>query len=94
MIPLYWWLIVAAALFCIGLYGVLSRRNARSAERGDILTDCLGALRFKLGDVVVPGSFIGFFIDQDPAGLHKLTFEFFDIVLHVASLLLQIVSPI
>lgn len=28
MIPLYLWLIVAAALFCIGLYGVLSRRNA------------------------------------------------------------------
>jgi len=28
MIPLYWWLIVAAALFCIGLYAVLSRKNA------------------------------------------------------------------
>ncbi len=28
MIPLHWWLIVAAALFCIGLYGVLSRKNA------------------------------------------------------------------
>lgn len=28
MVPLYWWLIVAAALFCIGLYAVLSRRNA------------------------------------------------------------------
>ena len=28
MIPLHWFLIVAAALFCIGLYGVLSRRNA------------------------------------------------------------------
>lgn len=28
MVPLYWWLIVAAALFCIGLYGVLSRKNA------------------------------------------------------------------
>lgn len=28
MIPLYWYLIVAAALFCIGLYGVLARRNA------------------------------------------------------------------
>ena len=27
-IPLYWWLTVAAALFCIGLYGALSRRNA------------------------------------------------------------------
>jgi len=25
---LYWYLIVAAALFCIGLYGALSRRNA------------------------------------------------------------------
>jgi len=27
-IPLSWFLILAAALFCIGLYGVLSRRNA------------------------------------------------------------------
>ena len=27
-IPLYWWLAVAAALFCIGLYGALSRKNA------------------------------------------------------------------
>jgi len=25
---LYWYLVVAAALFCIGLYGALSRRNA------------------------------------------------------------------
>lgn len=28
MIPLTWYLIVAAALFCIGVYGVLARRNA------------------------------------------------------------------
>ena len=28
MIPLSWFLIVGAALFCIGLYGALSRRNA------------------------------------------------------------------
>jgi len=28
MIPLPWYLILAAALFCIGLYGVLARRNA------------------------------------------------------------------
>ncbi len=27
-IPLQWYLIVAAALFCIGLYGALVRRNA------------------------------------------------------------------
>ena len=29
-IPLTWYLLVAAALFCIGLYGVLARRNAIS----------------------------------------------------------------
>lgn len=28
MIPLAWYLIFAAALFCIGLYGVLARKNA------------------------------------------------------------------
>lgn len=28
MIPLEWYLLLAAALFCTGLYGVLSRRNA------------------------------------------------------------------
>jgi NADH-quinone oxidoreductase subunit K len=28
MIPLSWYLVVAAALFCIGLFGALARRNA------------------------------------------------------------------
>ncbi len=28
MVPLQWYLILSAALFCIGLYGVLARRNA------------------------------------------------------------------
>ncbi len=28
MIPLSWYLLVAAALFCIGLYGVFARRNS------------------------------------------------------------------
>jgi NADH:ubiquinone oxidoreductase subunit K len=28
MIPLSWYLLVAAALFCIGLFGVLARKNA------------------------------------------------------------------
>jgi NADH-quinone oxidoreductase subunit K len=28
MIPLSWYLILAALLFCIGLYGVFARRNA------------------------------------------------------------------
>ncbi len=28
MIPLTWYLVLSAVLFCIGLYGVLARRNA------------------------------------------------------------------
>jgi len=28
MIPLYWYVLFATALFCIGLYGVLTRKNA------------------------------------------------------------------
>lgn len=28
MIPLSWYLLFAAALFCIGMYGVLARKNA------------------------------------------------------------------
>lgn len=28
MIPLSWYLILAAALFCLGLYGALARRNS------------------------------------------------------------------
>ena len=28
MVPLSWYLTLAAALFCIGLYGVLARRNS------------------------------------------------------------------
>jgi NADH-quinone oxidoreductase subunit K len=28
MIPLTWYLLVAAVLFCLGLFGVISRRNA------------------------------------------------------------------
>jgi len=28
MIPLSWYLVLAAALFCLGVYGVLARKNA------------------------------------------------------------------
>ena len=34
MVPLSWYLVVAAALFCIGLYGTLSRRNAVAVLMG------------------------------------------------------------
>lgn len=33
-IPLSWYLLLAAALFCIGLYGVLARRNAIAVLMG------------------------------------------------------------
>lgn len=33
-VPLSWYLVVAAALFCIGLYGVLARRNAIAVLMG------------------------------------------------------------
>ncbi len=28
MIPMYWFLVFSAALFCVGLFGVLARKNA------------------------------------------------------------------
>ena len=34
MVPLNWYLVVAASLFCIGLYGALSRRNAVAVLMG------------------------------------------------------------
>jgi len=34
MVPLSWYLIVAAAVFCIGLFGALVRRNAVSILMG------------------------------------------------------------
>ena len=34
MVPLEWYLILAAALFCAGMYGVLSRRNAIAVLMG------------------------------------------------------------
>ena len=34
MIPLSWYLILSAALFCIGLFGVLSRKNAVAIQLG------------------------------------------------------------
>ena len=40
MVPLEWYLILAAALFCIGVYGVLARRNAIA-----VLMSCFCQLR-------------------------------------------------
>lgn len=34
MVPITWYLVVAAALFCLGIYGALSRRNAIAVLMG------------------------------------------------------------
>jgi NADH-quinone oxidoreductase subunit K len=34
MIPLSWYLVLAAGLFCVGLYGALARRNALAILMG------------------------------------------------------------
>jgi NADH-quinone oxidoreductase subunit K len=34
MIPLSWYLVLSAALFCVGLYGALARRNALAILMG------------------------------------------------------------
>ena len=34
VIPLSWYLVVGAALFCLGLYGALARRNAVAVLMG------------------------------------------------------------
>jgi NADH-quinone oxidoreductase subunit K len=55
-IPLAWYLILAAALFCIGLYGVLARRNAIAILLGVELM--LNAVNINL---------VAFWRYQDPA---------------------------
>jgi NADH-quinone oxidoreductase subunit K len=55
-IPLSWYLILAAALFCIGLYGVLARKNAIAILLGVELM--LNAVNINL---------VAFWRYQDPA---------------------------
>jgi NADH-quinone oxidoreductase subunit K len=40
MVPLEWYLILAAALFCVGAYGVMSRRNTVAMLMGIELMLC------------------------------------------------------
>jgi NADH-quinone oxidoreductase subunit K len=55
-IPLSWYLILAAALFCIGLYGVLARKNAIAILLG---------VEFMLNAVNI--NLVAFWRYQDPA---------------------------
>jgi NADH-quinone oxidoreductase subunit K len=72
MVPLNWYLILSAALFCVGLYGVLARKNAVAILMGIELM--LNAVNINL---------VAFWRYQDPAGLAGQMFAI--IVLAVAA---------
>ena len=62
-IPLSWFLIFAAALFCIGLYGVLSRKNAIAILMGielmlnAVIVNVLAFWRFRTSDQIAGQAF-------------------------------------
>lgn len=67
-IPLWWYLIVAGALFCIGLYGVLARKNAIAVLMGVELM--LNAVNINLI------AFWRYLAPNSPAGLTFVSFVF------------------
>ncbi|MDW8102344.1 MAG: NADH-quinone oxidoreductase subunit NuoK [Anaerolineae bacterium] len=73
MIPLSWYLLVAAALFCIGLYGVLARRNAIGILMGVELM--LNAVNLNL---------VAFWRYINPSDLSGLVFAIFVIAVAAA----------
>ncbi len=73
MIPLSWYLLVAAALFCIGLYGVLARRNAIGILMGIELM--LNAVNLNL---------VAFWRYINPSDLSGLVFAIFVIAVAAA----------
>ncbi|MCS7285823.1 MAG: NADH-quinone oxidoreductase subunit NuoK [Anaerolineae bacterium] len=71
--PLSWYLLVAAALFCIGLYGVLARRNAIGILMGVELM--LNAVNLNL---------VAFWRYINPSDLSGLVFAIFVIAVAAA----------
>jgi NADH-quinone oxidoreductase subunit K len=66
VVPLEWYLVLAAALFCIGVYGVLSRRNAVMVLMGIELM--LNAVNINL---------VAFWRHLEPAGTTGQAFALF-----------------
>jgi NADH-quinone oxidoreductase subunit K len=59
-ISLSWFLLVAAALFCIGLYGVLSRRNAIGILMGiELMLNAVNINLVAFWRYLHPGNFSG-----------------------------------
>ncbi len=73
MVPLSWYLLVAAALFCIGLCGVLARRNAIGILMGVELM--LNAVNLNL---------VAFWRYVNPSDLSGLVFAIFVIAVAAA----------
>jgi NADH-quinone oxidoreductase subunit K len=67
-IPLWWFLVVSAALFCIGLYGVMARKNAIAMLMGVELM--LNAVNINLI------AFWRFIAPNSPSGLAFAAFVF------------------
>ncbi|HOQ99796.1 MAG TPA: NADH-quinone oxidoreductase subunit NuoK [Anaerolineae bacterium] len=60
MIPLTWYLVLAAALFCIGLYGVLARRNAIGLLMGiELMLNAANINLLAFERYVAPNSLVG-----------------------------------
>jgi len=60
MIPLWAYLLVAAGLFCIGIYGVLSRRNAVAILMGvELMLNAVNINLVAFWRYVAPGNVAG-----------------------------------
>ena len=59
-VPLSWYLVLAAALFCIGLYGVLVRRNAVGILMGiELMLNAVNVNLAAFWRYITPGVLIG-----------------------------------
>lgn len=72
-IPLYWYLIVSAALFCIGLYGVMARQNGIAV---------LMSLELMLNSINI--NLVAFWRFITPASVSGLTFAAFIFIVAAA----------
>ena len=60
MIPLWMYLLVAAGLFCLGIYGVLSRRNAVAILMGvELMLNAVNINLVAFWRYVAPGNVAG-----------------------------------
>lgn len=59
-VPLGWYLVLAAALFAVGLFGVLSRRNAIGVLMGiEIMLNAVNINLVAFGRFITPARFTG-----------------------------------